>query len=169
MKNITDFRKTWWNRCGSGPGNQQRSQATAVDSCFALIKIHQHNLAGSCFKTDLISHNMYKWQAMKQSYFQVVHIKLLSNFQKFWIFCWWALYRENRWFITFFADNWKFCRPLWLSNCCVCSVFCQLASYVNYPFCLFFFLHLFKVICGKIIIITEPIRSLQVCFSCNTK
>ena len=38
----------------------------SVDSFFVLNEIHQHNLAGSFYKTDLISHNMYKWQAMKQ-------------------------------------------------------------------------------------------------------
>ena len=41
---------------GSAPGNQQSSQTTAVDNRFALIKIHQHNLAGSFYTTDLISH-----------------------------------------------------------------------------------------------------------------
>ena len=51
MKNLTDFCKT------VKPVWDPRLEINrVVDSCFALIKIHQHNLAGSFYKTDLISH-----------------------------------------------------------------------------------------------------------------
>ena len=66
LRKISPISVKRWNRYGSAPGNQQSSQATAVDSCFAPIKTQQYNLAGSCYKTDLINHNMYKWEAMKQ-------------------------------------------------------------------------------------------------------
>ena len=66
---------------------------------------------------------------------------LPSNFHKFWIiFTWWALCGENRWF---FAENWKLCRPLWLSNCRLCCSFsCPVIEIIHFDF----FLHLFKVI-----------------------
>ena len=40
-------------------GNQQSWRATAVDSCFALIKTHQCNrIVGSCYTRDLVCQNI---------------------------------------------------------------------------------------------------------------
>ena len=78
---------------GSAPGNQQSSQATAVDSCFALIKIHQYNLAGSFYKTNLISHiyvlmTSNETRLIMQTIFILLSDRFLGNGKQVWIQAW---------------------------------------------------------------------------------
>ena len=72
-------------------------------------------------------------------YFKVVYVtfkfsQILNHFHLVS-----ALWRK-RWF---FAENWKLCRPLCLSNCRLCCSFsCPVMQIIHFVF----FLHLFKVI-----------------------